>query len=162
MNIRKKIILTSVLTSVFLGAVSGALVSEFTSKKTEGFYVYSPDVIEKSVVASARKASGLEPGRYSYILNSKFSAVKAKLEEISKQKEIYALGARIGGEDITEKVLSDLNIPVSVDGDGLNSYEKKTQYIMPPKKIIEKAKQEILMDLEKKLKDQKVSDSRLP
>lgn len=125
------------------------LVLTLDKGKLDGsFNVYNPEVIEASVIMDVRQKNTESDLVYEANLKMAFNNVTAVLEQKAGEKPLYALGARVGGADITDEILKEVNISRVNSLSGINDFSAATGVGM------EAAKKELIEAVNSAIKKQ--------
>lgn len=132
----KILISSGIALSLSLSGYLGYKLSELDKKFNNDFYVYDSGVVDSSIKKTLRKKLNQTPKIYEMELSSKYKTLSLFLKRKTTEKPVYALGARIGGIDITDDVISFLNVE--------KRYPSDVSFSLPADKAIEKAKNELI------------------
>lgn len=133
---------------VVLGIASYYLILNITvstPKKVNDFNIYDPEVIELSIRKEVETKYMKTPVLYKEVLQKKLDEAYAYLKYLSKEKPLYALGARIGGVDITNEIIKKLGVEKTTS---FESKGKKIRDYVPYNEMIEKMKQDLMSKME--------------
>jgi len=144
LNISTLIAMAGFVISTFIVMAGFILYFQFyEGSKGDGYYTYDPEVIEASLTSHYRAKHSQEPVVYEGKLRLAFQNTQSYLEEWSKAKAVYAVGARVGGEshDITDELISQLGVK-RVDSISQVEEFRETSY-----QLIDSARNEILSEI---------------
>lgn len=158
----------NVVLMVFLGFIAGGLFVFLTlstmgdyiylsKKEVNDFYVYDAEIVELSIRKEVETKYFKSPSLYKNVLQDKLDEAYSYLKYISEEKPLYALGARVGGQDITDDIIKKLGIEKAPE---FKSKGKKVRENVPYPGQIEKMKRDIIKEVESSLNGSDHIDNR--